>query len=649
MRHPGTKTVLLALVLSCAPPLARASVTVDEEEVVFRLEAPGAGKVYLVGDFNGWNPTMDGMTSREGPWEVSLFLVPGRYRYQFVVDGERISDPDNPHRDPDGTTYFIFTETDGGYAIVFEPPREGAGGFAQTWRPVGRGAVVADSSGGLFTGAAGLEGEVGGGVSGSMLVGFEYESGSGGAARAYLLRATGRWESGRGRVEAFHRTGDLDLGDPLALFGTVGPFRYPLGLFARGAGAGILGPAGITGRGFYANRIEGYRSGLEGPPQITHVPRPSPYAVSGREDEDMIGLSLRGGSGIVDLEYLLRLGRGPRHTGVLPDMLYPFTGYRGFQAQGGVIRLDPVSGVTLTGEYLEGRTTITRLAPAGGSGEGAPEDAARYDWEEGYRAAAGIAFGRGPLSAGFDWIRTTISGDPDLREGRPEGIQDILEALLEAQMGSVRGSARIRYESFADPGNTGRVFWLMRNNFWLDGDPLTSGMLPFLDAPVVWEAELRIEQDRPDTLPGPYRIPGYIEGLVRFEPAREGAAVYELTAGQGIAVHRLLSLHADLRYVAYQKCGLPGDEGFLDAWFGMRAGLPAGGWMALGVGVAPHRFDRWLFDFAGDGREAYLLDTRIFRFVDSIFEEELLMKGLEEAERSLSEDWSIRFEAGIEF
>ncbi|MDD3642043.1 MAG: hypothetical protein PHQ19_01045 [Candidatus Krumholzibacteria bacterium] len=650
MRRVCTAWILLALAMLGAQAVARASIAVDEEEVVFRLEAPGAGQVSLVGDFNGWNPTLDRMTGRRGPWEIRLFLVPGRYRYQFVVDGERIADPDNPHCDPDGTSYFIFTETDGEYAIVFERPLEGAAAADETWRLRARGAAVADSAAGLFAGAAGLEGEAGAGVGGSILVGFEYESGGGGAdgPRAYLLRARGGWESERGSIEAFHRDGRLDFGDPLSLFGTVGPFRYPLGLFARGAQAALSGPFGIAGRAFYANRIEGYRSGLEWAQYGDSLPG-LPSTAGLREDADIAGLSLAVDAGIVDLEYLLRSDRGP-------DLLYweeigdpGLCGYRELRAQGGVLRIGPLRGVTLTGELLRGRTEWHEYLHWNLAAGRDPVDVAVYEWEDGYRAAAGVRFERGSAAVSFDWGRTTVSGAPELREGRPEGIQDILEARFEGTAGAVRGTARIRRESFEGAGNTGRVFWLVRRNFWLDGDRITTGMLPFLDAPVVWEAELRFERERPDTMPGPYRLDGYIAGLVRFEPSSDGAAVYELTAGQGIAVHRLLSLHADLRYVAYQDCGFTGDGGFIDAWFGMRAPLSAGGWLALGVGVPPHRFDRWLFEFAGDGREAYLLDSGVLGRVDHPLEEDLLLPGLEEAEKSLSEEWSIRFEAGLAF
>ncbi|HSG29865.1 MAG TPA: hypothetical protein VLA34_15390, partial [Candidatus Krumholzibacterium sp.] len=96
-----------------------ASVDVDEEEVVFRYSGD-AGTVYVTGDFNNWNPTIDRMITREGYSEIRLYLLPGRYRYRFVVDGVEIADPDNPWRDRDGNTFFIFRETGDGYEVVFE-------------------------------------------------------------------------------------------------------------------------------------------------------------------------------------------------------------------------------------------------------------------------------------------------------------------------------------------------------------------------------------------------------------------------------------------------------------------------------------------------------------------------------------------------
>jgi len=62
--------------------------------VHFYFQAPKAKAVYLVGDFNGWEPAADAMTRRlDGWWFIELNLTHGHHRYQFLVDGERVLDP----------------------------------------------------------------------------------------------------------------------------------------------------------------------------------------------------------------------------------------------------------------------------------------------------------------------------------------------------------------------------------------------------------------------------------------------------------------------------------------------------------------------------------------------------------------------------
>lgn len=66
--------------------------------IKFSLDAPGAKKVYLVGEFNQWNPTeIPLQTSKNnGTWTTSVKLQPGRYKYKFVVDDEWWTDPNCP-------------------------------------------------------------------------------------------------------------------------------------------------------------------------------------------------------------------------------------------------------------------------------------------------------------------------------------------------------------------------------------------------------------------------------------------------------------------------------------------------------------------------------------------------------------------------
>ena len=53
-----------------------------------------ANDVFVVGSFNGWQVGATPMMALgEGMWGVRLELPPGRYEYQFVVDGRRMPDP----------------------------------------------------------------------------------------------------------------------------------------------------------------------------------------------------------------------------------------------------------------------------------------------------------------------------------------------------------------------------------------------------------------------------------------------------------------------------------------------------------------------------------------------------------------------------
>jgi chromosome partitioning protein len=68
-------------------------------EVSLSIDAPDAGKVFVAGDFNDWKLDDNSMLrNADGTWKITMNLVPGRYRYRFVRDGEWIEDPNNPNR-----------------------------------------------------------------------------------------------------------------------------------------------------------------------------------------------------------------------------------------------------------------------------------------------------------------------------------------------------------------------------------------------------------------------------------------------------------------------------------------------------------------------------------------------------------------------
>lgn len=64
----------------------------------FCVEAPAAGKVYLAGDFCGWDP--EHVRMRRAPksdqFVKHLELEPGVYQFKYVVDGQWVCDPGMP-------------------------------------------------------------------------------------------------------------------------------------------------------------------------------------------------------------------------------------------------------------------------------------------------------------------------------------------------------------------------------------------------------------------------------------------------------------------------------------------------------------------------------------------------------------------------
>lgn len=67
----------------------------------FSLYAPDVSEVYLAGDFNDWQPDAKEYRLRKFKgdiWKKKVLLKPGRYEYQFVVDGQWWCDPSNEKR-----------------------------------------------------------------------------------------------------------------------------------------------------------------------------------------------------------------------------------------------------------------------------------------------------------------------------------------------------------------------------------------------------------------------------------------------------------------------------------------------------------------------------------------------------------------------
>ena len=78
----------------------------EKRKVTFKVRAPAAKEVIVVGDFNNWNAHEHPMKKDdEGFWRVTVLLAPGRYEYKLLINGrwwEDIADV-NSIRNPFGT------------------------------------------------------------------------------------------------------------------------------------------------------------------------------------------------------------------------------------------------------------------------------------------------------------------------------------------------------------------------------------------------------------------------------------------------------------------------------------------------------------------------------------------------------------------
>ncbi len=65
--------------------------------VEFKLKQAGAKKVELAGAFIVRGGKAPMAKNGDGSWTVTLYLIPDTYRYNFLVDGKKIIDPQNPN------------------------------------------------------------------------------------------------------------------------------------------------------------------------------------------------------------------------------------------------------------------------------------------------------------------------------------------------------------------------------------------------------------------------------------------------------------------------------------------------------------------------------------------------------------------------
>src|SRR5262245_52254027 len=62
--------------------------------IPFVCQAPGAREVFIVGDFNDWDPSTHPLKRQhDGAWRIELSLCHGHHHYLFLIDGKPALDP----------------------------------------------------------------------------------------------------------------------------------------------------------------------------------------------------------------------------------------------------------------------------------------------------------------------------------------------------------------------------------------------------------------------------------------------------------------------------------------------------------------------------------------------------------------------------
>lgn len=70
-------------------------------KINFSFESADAVAVFVVGDFNNWDPTAHPMKNDgTGKWNRAVMIPPGKYEYKFLADGQWLVDPGNDQRRP---------------------------------------------------------------------------------------------------------------------------------------------------------------------------------------------------------------------------------------------------------------------------------------------------------------------------------------------------------------------------------------------------------------------------------------------------------------------------------------------------------------------------------------------------------------------
>lgn len=94
---------LMAFLAACGGGAIRLMPERKGGVIHFRLNAPGATRVAVVGTFNKWAPSANPMSSPDGEvWHTAIALPRGHHSYTFLVDDRPFRPPEAPMYADDG-------------------------------------------------------------------------------------------------------------------------------------------------------------------------------------------------------------------------------------------------------------------------------------------------------------------------------------------------------------------------------------------------------------------------------------------------------------------------------------------------------------------------------------------------------------------
>jgi hypothetical protein len=645
---------LLLAVCRGGPGTARAEVRVDVDEVIFSLSAPGANEVYLVGDFNQWNPTVEPMNRVDGDrFEVGLFLVAGTYRYKFVVDGRTLADPDNAGPSPERGSPLVLVERSGGLILSTELPDEnGKRQQAQFGvRYIGR-----------------LIGEDGKTDGGERIDGFVSATLDRLSARAVVATHDSTWSSDPLSIDAFFDRGRVDVslgkllvrgfendstwvsGDPFRLVGKAGVFDRDAG-FRRHGGSAEARFSKAAVRGLWADATT--RA-----PAVTAAPDFADFAAGAAADtaayrwtrsfdgSDVGAVEASMSSGGIALGYARRdengvnpgtFARVARDTTFTTDR-YATREDRSVTTVWGGYRIADASrlvaaygwgGATIRSSVFERTDTPLAETPPGGFATAGEAIDASFRLSDTDRAALTFETARGGVRASLGWDWTRIDFEAPVGGSRAQIDRATLDVAKDWASWTLHGRAEYTDARYGDTPGALHADW-PEQNVWLSmWDAFNVARLSAADLSAYSVYTLNIEnrRDRLDTRLETALVAADLAGRTRHASAR--VALEWRIAGPWRA-------GADGRFAWYD--GADGvTMGYLEAGYKSRL-LEAN----IGVGFDPVVFDPVINGYNDIGREEFLRGVLADGFDRS--RASAIASGLRDRERALRDVTAIKLE-----